>query len=59
MRIIFVGMGGVRELGEGWRGVRCRGIAVIAAIGVRSGVVERCGGAVCGASGRYNQKEAP
>ena len=52
MRIIFVGMGGVRELGEGWRGVRCRAIAVIAAIGVRSGVVERCGGAPSGMTRR-------
>jgi hypothetical protein len=42
MRIIFVGMGGVRELGEGWRGVRGRAIAALAAIVVRSGVVERC-----------------
>ena len=52
MRILFVGMGGVRELGEGWRGVRCRGIAVIAAIGVRSGVVERCGGPPSGMTRR-------
>jgi len=57
MRIIFVGMGGVRELGEGWRGVRCRGIAAITAIGVRSGVVERSGGPPSGMTRRRRHEQ--